>query len=324
MKIPAIITSFVNRNCSAAPQKKILSSSTDSFRTKILPAIKDFVFDSRADSSYERLSIELEEPVKKDKFECRCLFSGNKILSRTKKFDIDFYRSLSEYEKNILRELCSKNKNLKTAVEENLSVGLFLKSYLDKEYGENKYAFVSLGTSPATLARVLEFSGVETKYLPISHLRELLLSDILFLGNKKLEPYKQFLSQQGINNEKIKNSDKEFLFFDYTATGQSLNLFEALMKMRLKIKSSNIHYLSLNELLKKVLDYNEDFINKYFNHSEAEKYGGVPHLDIKCIENVESCKEFSDTMAKKYNFLIIDELESMGLLKKNPKNSNSL
>ena len=90
------------------------------------------------------------------------------IFSKTKKFTINDYKRLSPFAISLLRSSCPEE--IKKAAKDSVDTGLFLKQHLDKKYGEGKYVFCCIGTSPSGIARVFEFIGVETKYLPISSL----------------------------------------------------------------------------------------------------------------------------------------------------------
>lgn len=66
------------------------------------------------------------------------------------------------------KEIISKApEEIEEAVMDNIYLADDLKKYLDKKYGENGYIFASIGTPPSLVAKVFEYMGVETKYLPI-------------------------------------------------------------------------------------------------------------------------------------------------------------
>ena len=250
------------------------------------------------------------------------------IFSRSQKFTIDDYNSLSRLEKSILREASSTY--FKDA-DENIQVGLKVKEKLDKYHGENGYVFVSIGTSPAPIARVLEFMGVETKYLPITGLRPYYEDDKYkqFIG--KFENYQKFLNEQGLSADRVKKSDKEFLFYDYTYSGQSLHVFKQMMKEYFGLNLPNVHFSSADFLCysscaKKIdpPDYAVEYVKKYMLNSNGETIGGIPHLPIERIDAIEECKAYESLSAKSYNFALIDRLNKMKKLKQNPNNKNSL
>lgn len=251
-----------------------------------------------------------------------------KIFSKSRKFTINSYNSLSKLEKQVLR---STSLEAKEAAEKSLQMGLKVKEHLDKNYGEGEYVFVCIGTSPSGVARVLEFMGVETKYLPISGLSACYNDDFYKIFYEETGEYKKFLEEQGISQSQIEKSDKTYLFFDYTRSGRSLNVFENMMKECFGITSGNVKYRSFDyecyaSSAKKIQPekYALDYIRQYVEFEEIAKFGGVPHLPIWNISHVDECRNYENLEAKKFNFLIIDFLSKKKLLKQNPLNNNLL
>ncbi len=254
------------------------------------------------------------------------------IISHGKKFDIDMYNALSKDYRNIMLENCLKNRDIKNAAEINLKIGTALKKELDDDFGKDSYVFVSVGTSPSCLARILEFSGVETKYLPASYLRWIKDSDIeceKYSGRNK--KYGKFLEEQNLTNEYIEKSGKKYLFYDYTLTGKSLNNFKKIMEEVYGLKSDKIQYRSLNADLiiialknKNLASLISDYIQKYLLYAEAGHYGGISHLPFNRFNEIDLCNDYYTPLAQCYNFLIMSTLDKKKLLKNNPKNKTSL
>lgn len=253
---------------------------------------------------------------------------AKRILSRSQKFSIKDYNSLSKLEKAVLREASS---SCSQAAQDSLKVGLKVKEHLDKRYGENGYVFGCIGTSPAGVARVLEFSGVETKYLPISRLNWLKSTQAWRDYADKFGKYQDFLNEQGLSKEDVSKSDKAYLFYDYVQQGMSLIVFEEMMKEHFGLDLPNVGFHNLNYLCysscAKNIDppqYSLDYVSKYMCDSKIDEYGGVPHLNISEIENIVECKNHESLKAKMFNFNLIDSLAKKGLLKENPLNANAL
>lgn len=253
---------------------------------------------------------------------------ANRIFSRSRKFTIEEYKSLSKLEKSVLREA---SKSCKNHAEDSLQVGIKVKEHLDKKYGKDGYVFGCIGTSPAGVARVLEFSGVETKYLPISRLNWLDSVDSWKDHADKFDKYQEFLAEQGLSPETVSNSKKEYLFYDYVQQGVSLIVFEKMMKEHFGLDLPNVGFHNLNYLCysscAKHIDppkYAVDYVWKYMGNCAIEEYSGVPHLDINEIDKIDECKKFESLQAKMFNFNIIDGLAKKGLLKQNPNNKNSI
>ena len=253
---------------------------------------------------------------------------AKKILSRTRKFDIDSYNSLSKTERSVLM---ATSKEAENAANASLKIGIDVKKDLDRKYGEGNYVFVSIGTSPSGVARVLEFMGVETKYLPISGLSNFWENDSYKDFSTSFPKYKDFLTEQGLSKEKIESSGKKYLFFDYTRTGRSLSVFENIMKEYFGIDSKNVSYRSFDyecySSSAKHIDpekYAIDYISFYVSQEHIAEFGGVAHLPLWELDNIDQCKKFESENSKKFNFLIIDTLRRKKLLKNNPANNNSL
>lgn len=257
--------------------------------------------------------------------------AAKKIFSKVKKFSVHDYEKLNGSEISALRSVCGKNAKVCDAAQKSLDMALLLKPYLDEKYGEDKYVFVSVGRSPAGIARAFEFMGVETKYLPISNLRCYPDSDCVIGGAEGLDKYGNFLKKQGINNDNIKQSGKHFLFFDYTYTGKSLNFFNDLIRKYYKINLKNMHFLSINNLLAEAAKDDKvqgrevsGYITRYMIRSGIEPFGGVSELKVSSLNEINRCKNFSSPQAKMFNFMLMDSLNQSGLLKENKKNKKSL
>lgn len=262
--------------------------------------------------------------------EAKIQIQANRILSGIKKFDISSYNSLSRLEKAILRQAST---DYKKSAEDSILVGLNVKKQLDTYYGDGKYVFCSIGTSMSGIGRVLEFSGVETKYLPMSKL------NILCFDNQdawkdckaSFPAYQEFMNEQGLSPEEVASSGKYYLFYDYVQSGLTLNAFKDMMKSDFGLDLPNVEFHSGNFLCYSACaekidppQYAIDYVKEYLEKCHVEMIGGVPHLPVKELEKIGECKNYENDEAKKYNFLVIDKLAERGLLKHNPNNDTSL
>lgn len=283
--------------------------------------------------SQRRLTGKFTRPIKQDVFvksnEFQRQAFASKILSRDSKFTIDSYDCLSEEENTLLREVA--DIDTKIAVNSSVDLGLKFKSYLDEKYGEGKYVFVSIGTSPTGIARVMEFTGVETKYLPATDLARVTSEQDIEEHRDKYSVYKKFLKQQGLTKKDIDESGKKYLFYDYTFTGKSLTIFEILMQHEFGITSPNIEYRSLNGDLNLAASAGGnphrdvcEYIDEYFKDSSMAQYGGIPHLRLDEMDKVFEKKHSYGNAPNLFNFLMIHILNKSGLLKENKKNLKSL
>lgn len=303
---------------------KMISPSFETKKLSAVSRIKSIAVSKQCDKKLPPLKDDVVELSNDSKIQ----FRAKKIFSRSKKFTIENYNSLSKLEKQVLR--CSGTE-AKEAAEKSLEMGLKVKEHLDKIYGEGKYVYVSIGTSPSGVGRVLEFMGVETKYLPISGLSSCFEHDIYKNFYEETLEYNEFLKEQGISQEQIEKSDKTYLFFDYTRSGRSLKVFENMMKECFGITSDKVKYRSFDyecysASAKKIEPekYALDYVKKYIENEEIEKFGGVPHLPLWQIDDIHECRNFESICAKKFNFLIIDSLRKKKMLKNNPSNDSLL
>ncbi len=262
------------------------------------------------------------------------------LMSDKHKFSVVDYKSLSKEQINGLREFCSKQEDVDDAVKATLSVALNVKNYLLKKFWGRDFTIVSIGTSPAILCKTLEFMGEKVKYLPISSLRNITDDDINSLNNddKRKVPYKNYLESQGITQEQIEKNNEDVIFLDYTYSGNSFKNFKKIMENCFGLDSNLIEYETLNELIinssgymrkyvntVKNNDKNElfeyinvyDYIRDFLKFEKAEIYSGIPHLPFKNLDKISELQDYSSEKSNVFNFIMIDELNKMGKLKKN-------
>lgn len=282
--------------------------------------------------------------------------SQDEEFIQKKKFGISDYNALTDFEKVLLKNTCNSEDKRRANV--NVELALDIKNQLDGIYGENEYVFECIGTSPSPIARVMEFMGVETHYFPISNLvaynfdkaKEEVEKDPI--GKQK---YSDYLASQGVKPNMLEEDDRTFIFYDFTSTGRSLALAKDLLEDCYDIPISyRIRYRSLNNDLHMLYDDElftnerqqcrimEDFprekdvskkcrivlnyIKKNLLEGEASLYGGVPHLSLSNLKDINEVETdiLHRPLEHKYNFLVIDKLNQMGLLKENPANKVSL
>lgn len=204
------------------------------------------------------------------------------------------------------------SEEVKKAACESAFAGIKTKEYFDDKYGKNNYVIISMGTSPAGIAKGMEFMGVDVRYLPISNL------DALF--NKSFQDlpalchstgkYLEYLDSIGLNREEIEKDKREYILIDYTSSGDSLSTASDIARMYLGVKSPNFHSLSINDNIGNSdrLSKNETkrmgkYISKYMINSYMEDYCGIPHLSFQILDDIERLIE-SPKYTKETNFEI--------------------
>lgn len=256
--------------------------------------------------------------------------TAEQILDNYRKFDIESYKSLTTQEIDILDK--ASDEDIKYAAKLSVDIGVPFQKYWDDLFGKDNWVYVSIGTSTSGLARVFEFSGIETKYLPISDMKKVDGFTDFSEYEHLLPNYGKFLEEQGLTNEQIEQTGKTYLFADYVYTGRTIDLFKKLMIKKFGIKNEKVLYPTINAHLevaiptsnRELVPYRREYVRKYMQYAEMEQYGGVPHLPMDSIDKINQCKYYSSNNAKLFNFEVIRYLDEKGLLKQNPKNSNSL
>ncbi|MBO5949053.1 hypothetical protein J6Q66_09500 [bacterium] len=262
--------------------------------------------------------------------------SKNYFKNHKGKFDISDYKNLSQTEVKAIDE--NIPKTVKDAAEHTYAIGKCFKNYLDDKYGKDNYMFISIGTSPSGIGRVLEFSGVETKYLPLTGFRMSLDSLPKWINKYRngVDHYIDFLDSQGINKDLPQKTNKEIIFADFVYSRSTLNNFEYLLEreMNFPLYDKNVHILNLEEELKHAFcreeqtDENKNMFNrfskKYLLYGETAKYCGVPHLELQDFDKFDPTKIKRKPLQKQYNYEIIKRLDADGEIEENPQNRNSL
>lgn len=283
----------------------------------------------KAENDYFDKSQELKEKEKYEENQCAQALK----LGKKRKFDIDDYKELNVEQKKLLNK--KYDFEIERVVDANMYVAEILKKYLDDLYGEDGYIFASIGTSPSGIARYMEFSGVETKYFPISGAKKKLLffQQELYENQDGLKTYLEFLKSQGISKEDVEKSDKKILFFDFCYSGNTLRNFEALLKAEAQIPDDDkTDFLDISRTLiiagrKFDGDYQtiRNYCEHYMMNSHISFVSGVAHLPIGQFKNVNSIIEKeTNEKAKAYNFILMEKLDELGKLKENSLNKNSL
>ena len=271
------------------------------------------------------------------------------------KMDAKYYSSLASREK-IAVNITNTDPNIKKAAKETVKVANLLKKNLDKKYGKDNYVFVSIGTSPACIGRVMEFSGVETKYLPITDLRDDRATIQNIAKNKEgVKAYKDFLTSQGITKERLENPDKHIIFYDYTSRGTSLRKFKYMLQEVFDLPTNNdkVEFRSINKDYYNLAAENPfvnaeklgDYISHYLAGEYSYVYAGIPHLEYNKLEQINDILEenkkrpYEDLISsseadkikyrkteteRRFSLFVMQELEKRGKLKHNPKNEKAL
>ena len=272
----------------------------------------------------------------------------NPFDTKKRKFDISDFKKLSQAQIDGVKN-AKDNVEVREKAERDVALALVLKKGLDRDYGDGNYIFECIGTSPSTIARVFEFMGVETHYLPISNFRLFSENDIKSLiknQERGRKSYSKFLKSQGIDRKQIENSDKVHLFYDYASSGKSLKVFTEILNEFFDIPTDreNVKFKTLNsdlffEVCNDEYDEKDIYARQYqyaqmnlmgYIFEELEKcgaadHGGIAHLGFNDLIHIDDVKNNTTGLnSKLYNFFVMDILNQKGLLKENKRNKVSL
>lgn len=226
-------------------------------------------------------------------------------------FDINDFRGMPKELKEIIENKIPKN--IKITATETIKPIKTLKNFLDKKYGRNKYIFVSIGTSPSTIAKGLEYEGVEVKYLPGSNLQQLLTNENI----NEIAPYLNYINSLGLNRNYLKCSGKKAIFYDYTATGESLRAIKYLTRKYGNLNLFNSRFRSLNKDLSTLANKMksptlfDNYLATQLNGCQAGLYSTIPHLYIEDFHNIKQImdKNKYPINVKMFNFELFKLLE---------------
>ena len=243
------------------------------------------------------------------------------------KFTIQDYKNLSKTEKEFISE--NIPNEIKELAMVNVGVGIALKQAFDDKYSEGNYKFISLGTSPALTAKVMELMGADVVYLPMSYAHTTCTKHWL-QESPYIHFYKGYMENIGLTNENLRKENKRGIICDYTVSGRSLELSEFMLKGPLGLDESLLDTYTMNNLIQNSPYIQEDVKDRYLNEllkkEKAADYCDVPHfsfIDKKPFNSgkINSSKSlityFEDYRAKSsnpYNFSVMKILEDENLL----------
>lgn len=199
-----------------------------------------------------------------------------------------------------------------------------LRRCLRTEYGRN-CAFVSIGQEPAVFAEVMKLRGMKTAICPISGL--FYMKDIHEIEQQKLNVYLHYLKDIGLDPKKIKKSSRNYVFCDYTDSGNSLKNFEKLLKAN-GYDLPNVKFVSMQDVLykgvpqteQKTIAFIDDFLRDYVRSTWLKEiFSPTFALGYGKIENVYKYANSPDTINYDFNrlkFLIVKKVISIGYMLK--------
>lgn len=183
-----------------------------------------------------------------------------KGLMKLKNFSIAEYKTLSEKEKQALREeyktlpeIHGSYFNL-NAEKLHDAASYYIKSHLDEKYGEGKYAVITIGRSLSSIGKVLGYKIGEENVINIPMSRAAQYLDQSRVNRLKkdgaIDNFRNYLATQGLEKDKISSSEKHYVIIDYTYTGDSLRGAKKLLTRDDLLGDKNISAVSVNDCIK--------------------------------------------------------------------------
>lgn len=252
-----------------------------------------------------------------------------KAFSKLRKINISEYKSLTDLEKQVLRQEIAKIKNLNTKVEvlkEDIKIHQFITETIikafDIEYGRGKYVIIPIGRSLSSIGKLLEFKIGEdsVKNIPLSNLSifDPKQHNQVDQWSKiaDVEAYKRYLASIGLSREKIENSNKQYIIMDYVFSGKSLkNAYKILTSDTFfGNKMRNITFVSTQEILPQNHSKEKGTLAVDLQRSAFKLYSYVDKINIinevtiqRCVDyNKFSMSEESVKLRKLFGFGLMD------------------
>ena len=238
-----------------------------------------------------------------------------------------------------------KNKKLLSTPRTIAKAAVLIKKFFDEKY-QKDYKVISMGTSPAPIAEVMQAMGADVVYAPITGLTN-------YFNTQPNEKYYYNLDEYPnirkvlmyLKSKGIKEDDKTtYVLIDYCSTGTSLILFRDMIMERNNISKEKMHDFSIINLLEAA---RKRYQNKYTVPSKEdisdilsdmqfnlmENVCSVPHFDIRDNKNqnkkgyitskdknldklFEEFEEYSKPEARAFALCAINEADKLN--KKNP------
>lgn len=241
-------------------------------------------------------------------------FSGEKSLER--------FNNLSDLQRDIQYEKISSE--CKKAADYSIETGILIKQFLDEVYGADGYSFVSVGTSPAGVARVMEYLGADVKYMPISKLGGKFArltgdcNDGNDLGEYLSKEYCAYLDSIGLTKSEVEKSGRKPIVCDYCESERTLDKITYYLALTREIPVSCINMNNIVLRRAEYSKYPEKVVNyawKYLRNGAISEFAGVPHLDYKHTEQItELVNKNPSKESKEFDFTLLYQLKNRGLI----------
>lgn len=207
------------------------------------------------DNLYPRSPIEIKSSPT---FGCSGLFKHKLItffrlnpINHFNKFNIEEYNTLSLREKLELRKRYDKNikrlyPRFYTSCEKlHDYCATHIKDVLNERYGKNNYVVIVVGRSLSSIGKVLGYKIGEDKVIniPLSNAWKYQNLEILKEETKpiNIELFQNYLKENHLSKNDIETSGKQYVFVDYSCSGNSMKGVKSLFS-QLWGEKDNMHF----------------------------------------------------------------------------------
>lgn len=203
------------------------------------------------------------------------------------------FNSTPENIKEIIREFSPHR--IKELAQLNCFAANECRKYLDN-LCDKKYTVISIGRSASCIVETMGFMEVDTKFIPISGLRNGLPKNKL-----DITPMRVFLESIGITKKNItQNTEKKFILMDYEYTGTTLDSIHTLLcRNDMLGDNSNLIKVPVNIALSK--NYYEKEFNLLFSLNRFKNFSPVGKLTLDNLDNIFNQSTPNTVTVYKYN-----------------------
>ena len=179
---------------------------------------------------------------KRGKEEYELFMKATEILNRSIVFGVKEYKNLSTEDLEILRNYRKYFQgNDWSSIDDMLHIAKLFYDGIHRKF-PNGFTLVSIGRSPAYLAKYMEFLGEDVKYCPISNLGSYKLRVTPYF----VQEYKKYLDNIGLTADFMKTTKKPIVCTDYCFDGDTLRNFESLLALpEIGMDDKKMHFSSI-------------------------------------------------------------------------------
>ena len=210
--------------------------------------------------------------------------TGKIILKRYPKMTQEVYNKMPKYEKSILG--ITKDIDSDLMISMALDPTKILIKHFDEKYGKNNYVFVSIGRSLGLIADCMKALGRNSRTMPISGLHGKKITTKEIVAQPNFKNYTRYLREIGLDKNTISNDGRMYIFTDYCATGNTLEVVQKLLTKRLGVNSDNVTFENFETIYEQACKKNRTMVTPYLiNLNLGTEYYKIysPMEELDCL-----------------------------------------